>query len=88
MTLLTPRVEARFPPSKIRDRGCPRLSERDAPPGCLGPIHESDESHTDVSVEDHTRSGAPPTVAAARADYDECKLGLIASLVEIRKGFP
>jgi hyperosmotically inducible periplasmic protein len=88
MTFLAPRIEARFPPSQNRHRGFPRLSERDAAPGCIGPIHESDESHTGVSVEDHTRSSAPPTVAGPRPDYDECKAGLTASIVKVRKGFP
>jgi hyperosmotically inducible protein len=88
MTFLTPRIEARFPPSKIRDRRFRRLSERGAAPGCIGPIHESDESHTVVSVEDHTRSSAPPTVAGPRPDYDERKAGLTVSIVIVRKGFP
>jgi hyperosmotically inducible periplasmic protein len=87
MTFLAPR-EARFPPSKNRDRGTRRLSERDAAPGCIGPIHESDESDTRMSAEDHTRSGAPPTVAGPRPDYDECKPGLTASIAKTRKGFP
>jgi hyperosmotically inducible periplasmic protein len=88
MTFLAPRIEARFPPSQNRHRGSSRLSERDAAPGCIGPIHESDESHTVVSVEDHTRSSAPPTVAGPHPDYDECKAGLTASIVKVRKGFP
>ncbi|HEX7466740.1 MAG TPA: hypothetical protein VF309_08870, partial [Usitatibacter sp.] len=88
MTFLAPRIEARFPPSKIRDRGFPRLSERNAAARCIGPIHESDESDTDVSAGDHRRSGSPPTVAGRRPDYDERKAGLTASIVKVRKGFP
>lgn len=67
MAYIAPRIEA-LPPTQIRHMRASRLSERGAAPRCIGPIHEWDKSDTPMSAEDHTQTGATPTVAAMRAD--------------------